>query len=206
MNTRRLQTLVAVAVAGLCNLAAVSAVDAGVLNRRSSDELFFGGEFSTSLAALPPATGGAAFFTKTVLVPPNVDSLYITITTTGDTHGGAALRLACRTRIPPFTGFSPCLGGPGSADGSPSGWITLNKVPVSPGTTNCDDGGGGNGDCHDNTVAYQFCRKIKPTGASASLREVELRLASSIAGQTVFFEKASIYVDANVGSGGTCPN
>jgi hypothetical protein len=203
---RYVRSFVSAVLAGISMVVAVPPVAAGVLYRVSSDELFFTSECTTSLVGNPinaagiptSAPGGLACFSKTVTVPAGVRSLYVTITTTGDTHGGAALRLAC------LVDGLACVTNNGTADASPTGWITLHKLPVAPGVTNCNNGGGGNGDCHDNSVAYQWCKRIALNEDLATAHPVQIRLATSIAGQSAFIEKASIYVDANVGGGGNC--
>jgi hypothetical protein len=94
----------------------------------------------------------------------------------------------------------------GAADGSPTGWITLHKLPLSDTGTNCNEGGGGTADCHDNSIAYQWCKRIPLNEDFATVHTIQIRLASKpFAGsdldQTVFIEKASVYVDTHFGTG-----
>ena len=130
----------------------------------------------------PLGTGGTLVYTKTLFVPRR--TLFVTFSGTGDGHGGAALLMAC------LVDGVPCR----PEGGSPTGWITLQKVPTSPAipTTgnNCNNGGGGTADCHDNAVNYSWC-----TNVTRGVHTVTLRLASSILAQPVFYERATIYID-----------
>jgi hypothetical protein len=138
--------------------------------------------------------GGTAVFTKTVFVPLGMNTLYFTVSTTGDTHDGAALRMSCNV-----DGVF-CNPGSGGAGGASPGWISLQKHK-NYALGLFGDGGGGAGDQHDNSIYYTWCTKIEP-GAHT----VELRLASSgpdfetgtgAVPPTVFFEAAHFYIDAS---------
>jgi hypothetical protein len=143
---------------------------------------------------------GIAIYRKTVDVPFPTNTLYLTLSTTGDTHDGAA---SCFTALLDGVFFNPggqgaarCAGG--GADLVP-GWITLLKLPGQtddPGGSNCNDGGGGPGDCHDNSIYYQWCTPVEP-----GKHEVEIRMASDTQGKTVFIEQASAAVDVVAGVG-----
>jgi hypothetical protein len=182
--------LVSGALGSLVALPAVaSAQDA--LRRLVAEFDFFGFEAFTD--AEPP---GIAIYRKTVDVPHRTNTLYLTLSTTGDTHDGAA---SCFTALLDGAFFNP--GGQGAArcaqggETPVEGWITLLKLPGQigdPGGTNCDDGGGGPGDCHDNSIYYQWCTPVEP-----GKHEVEIRMASDTQGKAVFIEQAHFYVDAS---------
>ena len=199
MKTKCRKSVTALSTAGL--LAIALSANAGDLYRIASDFAKFDGtEFSTSAigVGLPPAGGGVVIYSKPVIVPPNTTSLYLTVSTTGDTHQGAAHWFACT-----IDGVS-CRVNPGAVDGAPSGWISLLKLPVATGgASNCSDGGGGAGDCHDNNVYYTWCVRTAPSNFTA-IRTLRVKMATSVTGKTVFAEKAHFYVDANVGPVGEC--
>jgi hypothetical protein len=193
---RRNKALLRAAVAGFCTIAL--SAQAGIITTLRADRQYLGGEFATTTASAP-AGGGATFYNQTVLTPPGANTLYITLSTQGDTHGGAALQVLCLVN-----GIACNPNGAGAADVAPQGWVTLTKLPAATGgASNCDDGGGGAGDCHDQTVAYRWCARL-PVSALPALRNVQLRLASSDGVSTVFIENATTSVDANVGLGGVC--
>jgi hypothetical protein len=173
-------------------LVAVPAVSsAGPLHRLVAEFDYFGFEAFTDLE--PP---GIAVYKKTVFVPKSTNTLYLTLSTTGDAHDGAA---SCFTALLDGAFFNP--GGQGAATCAGGGttpvdgWITLLKLPGQIGEefgANCDDGGGGPGDCHDNSIYYQWCTPVKP-----GKHEVEIRMASDTNGKQVFIEQAHFYVDAS---------
>jgi hypothetical protein len=124
---------------------------------------FDGTEFSTATTAVnfPGQPDGALFFREKVTPEPDSNVLFVSFYATGDEHGGAKTWFSCRLNGVPCR-TSP----PFAVDEAPSGWITLQHVPASPPTTNCNDGGGGPGDCHDNGIAYQWCVPIPKPAAS----------------------------------------
>jgi hypothetical protein len=160
---------------------------------------FDGTEFFTAATAADPAPpDGALFYRKTVTVAPQSNTLYVSLYATGDSHNGSAEWISCRATpqagpAPPFCRSSA----PGAVDGAPPGWITLLKLPQdveSPaGQNNCNDGGGGSADCHDNAITYQWCVPVRG-GTSVT---VDLRMATSIAGSDVFIEKGHVYIDSS---------
>jgi hypothetical protein len=163
----------------------------GALARLVAEFDYFGFEAFTDLE--PP---GIAIYRKRISVPKRANTLYLTLSTTGDTHDGAA---SCFSALLDGNFFNP--GGQGAArcagggETSVPGWITLLKLPGQigdPGGSNCDDGGGGPGDCHDNSIYYQWC-----TPVHAGDHEVEIRMATDTAGKAVFIEQAHFYVDAS---------
>jgi hypothetical protein len=115
-----------------------------------------------------PGEGGILAYSKEVYVPREA-TLYVTISTTGDTHGGAASWFSC------VVDEDFCNPGAGGAAGAPEGWIALQKLPAAnEGADNCDDGTGGAGDCHDNSIYYTWCTNVKKGDHT-----VDIRLASS---------------------------
>ena len=173
----------------------------GPLIRHSADFFKFDGtEFTTTATAdaNPAIADGALFYDRTVLLPSSSNVLYVTLFTTGDTHGGAALWLSCRYSIgaaqPNLCRSNSPPGG--GIDEAPNGWVAVKKLPVPvDGATNCNDGGGGAADCHDNAIAYSWCVEL-PSPTPISVR-VRLRMATSIAGQNVFIEKGQVYIDSS---------
>jgi hypothetical protein len=189
---------------GVSSEATNSGDTSGFIRRLAADFFEFdGSEFSTSLTAVvgpdeftPGPKDGFTFFTKKVKVPWDSNTLYVSIYTTGDAHGGAALWMSCRVD----GNFCRPSKNPKGIDQAPSGWIALLKVPTSAGTNNCDDGGGGPADCHDNSIAYQWCVQLpKKTWKHTGWKErtVELKLATDTEGQSVFIEKGHVYIDSS---------
>jgi len=171
----------------------------GPLFRHAADFFKFdGSEFATTVTANPnPAIAdGALFYVRGFKPAANANVVYVTLFATGDEHGGAGLWLSCRWIAGGV--ISKCRNDPaGGIDGAPSGWIGVHKVPSVVGTTNnnCNDGGGGPGDCHDNVIAYSWCVRLpSPTPATVQVR---LKMATSLAGQTVFIEKGHVYIDSS---------
>ena len=168
-----------------------SATAGDELHRLAADPKFHGPHQEAATNAEPP---GMSIYDKTVFVPRGANVLYLTISTTGDTHGGAA---GCFTALADGKFFN--AGGQGAArcslDGTVDvpGWVALVKLPAATGgAPNCNDGGGGAGDCHDNSIHYEWCTPITP-GAHA----VQVRMATSGTGKTAFIEQAFFYVDAS---------
>jgi hypothetical protein len=199
---RRGFTLPAPLVALAACLAAAPSVQAqdSAIFRHSADFFKFDGtEFVTGTTAVsganpttPGTPDGALFYRKRVAVPKTSTILYVSIFATGDSHNGAALWLSCRVNLA-FCRPSPAR----AVDKAPSGWIALLKLPqaVPPvtATNNCNDGGGGTADCHDNGVAYQWCVPVR----GGSTVQVDLKMATSKAGSDVFIEKGHVYIDSS---------
>jgi hypothetical protein len=142
---------------------------------------------ATSACPSAPLT----IYNKTVTVPLGNNVIYVTLSATGDSHGGAAVLLRC------LVDGSAC-GGTTFAGGA--GWIRLQKTPDAY-SDNCNDGGGGGGDCHDNSITYTWCKSV-----GTGTRTVKLQLASSDEFDRVFMEGVSVYVDVNsiAGSSSKC--
>jgi len=197
MKARR-TVLLGLGVVGL--LAMVVSLDVqanGPILRLAADFKNFDGT-ETVTAAPVVADGivvdGTTVFKKSLFVPLGMNTLYVTISTTGDTHQGAALWLSCRVD------GVPCNPGFGGAGATPPGWINVQKHK-NYALGLFGDGGGGAGDMHDNSIYYTWC--VRRTGGPAT---VEIKMASSGPDSEtgddstppfVFFEAAHFYIDAS---------
>ena len=161
------------------------------LERHAADRLAMVLEIGTDLDEAG-AELAAPFYTRTIMLKKN-STVYVTFTGTGDTHNGA--RLLMRGEVDD----EACTGGPGATPTLP-GWTSLQKLPTSTGANNCGSGGGGTADCHDNNLIYTCCKNVKKKGPHT----VSLRMASSTAGDFVFFEQAHVYVDSTKTGKGFC--
>jgi len=183
MKTARLMMaawLAAVTIVGLWTPSDSKAQTA--LRRLAAEFRNFDGTESVTGAGVP----GALIWTKTIFVPSSDNVLYVTLSTTGDTHDGAASWFTC------MVDGAFCNPGSGGAAGAPPGWIALLKEPAGGANANCNNGGGGPGDCHDNGIYYTWCTKIDP-----GTHTVELRMASGAPPALVFIEAAHFYIDSN---------
>lgn len=124
--------------------------------------------------------------------------------TTGDTHFGAASCFTCIFTDPAGNRQFCNPGGQGAARCAGggtipvSGWVALLKEPAGHGGTNCNDGGGGTGDCHDNAISYKWCYPVPVDEFDdplTGLYTVELWMATNTAGDTAFIEQAHFYID-----------
>jgi hypothetical protein len=182
--------LAAAAIAAL--MAVGIAMPAGAqseLKRLVAERNFFGTEAVTS-AGVP----GIPIYSKTIFVPAGNNVLYLTMSTTGDTHDGVS---SCFAALVDGNFFAPGQQGSSrcGADGLTRvpGWITLLKLPLDDNAAdNCNDGGGGSADCHDNSIHYEWCRSIR-----SGVHTVEVRMAAAPAGSNVFIEQAHFYIDTN---------
>jgi hypothetical protein len=148
-------------------------------------EFRFGPEQLTTSTATGIGTGGDPIYLKTFNLPAGQNTLFVTLSTTGDTHGGAASWFST------LVNGTVCNPGDEGAGVAPGGWIPLQKHRDSgPG----GDGGGGPGDLHDNGIYYTWCcsQGVQPGGSNT----VEIRMASSIPGQFVFVERSHYYIDS----------
>jgi len=181
------------------------------LYRLAATFRFFGSERVSTVPPVAGGSGGVAIYSRTVVVPPGVNVLYVTMSTTGDGHSGARHQFACRTSVPAGA-FAPCQAGPADpAGGAPAGWITLQRhrdynrdyqprlgvIPF-PG-----DARGGAGDLHDNSIHYQWCVRV-PFVSVPATRIVQLRMASrgdpltTLPPPPVFIEGLHVFVDASL--------
>jgi len=158
------------------------------------DTPFF--ERVTSDAPLAGGAGGLVTYQRTVLQPTGKNTLFVTISATMDQHLGAALAMSCN--VDGALCGSLTTAGSIGAGGAPAGWIVLGKMNRTDETLNCNDGGGGTGDCHDNVLTYTWCvPNVAPGG-----RTVQLKLASLADPDEdptlsfVFYEGAHYYIDS----------
>lgn len=171
----------------------------GPIIRHAADFIKFNGtEFTTTItaAAFPGPPDGALFYSKTVLVPSDSNALFVSIFATGDAHFGAADWFSCRVNGALCRPESTVTG----IDKAPAGWITLVKIPTDGDgvANNCNDGGGGTADCHDNAIAYSWCAVLPPIApGTVQSVTVALKFATSTAGSNVFLEKGHIYIDSS---------
>ncbi len=199
MQTKRLLSRALASAAGVLAVAVLavgSPSQAGKPWHSVTADLHWQGEcFTTSTTTADPNNpGGVSCFNKTVFIPRSANVLRITWSTTGDTHFGAAMELACLiTDGAGTTTF--CQTGFG-ADFAPAGWLTALKLPAGGGATNCGggfgDGGGGDADCHDNSIHYEWCVQIP----GDDVYTIDLRIGSD-AGGTVFTEKSTFFIDSS---------
>lgn len=148
-------------------------------------EFRFGPEQVTDLTATGIGTGGIPVWTTTFNIPSDHRTVFITLSSTGDTHGGAASWFSASVN------GVVCNKGNEGAGFAPGGWIPLQKHRDSqPG----GDGGGGIGDMHDNGIYYTWCcnEGVRPGGAN----QVQIRMATSTPGQHVFIERSHFYADS----------
>ena len=131
------------------------------------------------------AGGGVEIYTKTFNLPSKQNTLFVTLSSTGDTHDGAASWFSA------LVNGAACNKGNEGAGFAPPGWVPLQKHPGSgPG----GDGGGGPGDLHDNDITYIWCCRegVKPGGPNT----VQIKMASSSPGKFVFIERSHFYIDS----------
>ncbi len=169
------------AAAGLLVAGSVSADDGGAPRKRLLSKEFQNntsvggtGEIFTNVTALPAGAGGVPIYTKTLLgIPDDIDVLDIEFEGQGDQHNGSALLMNAKVN---GVLCQPLLGQTGVGGGGPhlaTGWYTLGHLPQSTTGTNCNDGGGGTADCHDNTIVFSCCARIETEDAT-----VEIKLAN----------------------------
>jgi len=136
-----------------------------------------GTEDATTLA--PP---GISVYTKTVDIPDGCDTLYVTISATGDGHGGSQHLLTC------LVDGAFCNPG-GAFDGVP-GWIALQRH-------------GPTDDFHDNNVNYQWCTQVTP-GTTVTV-QIRLAKGDGLPFTPVFLQQEHFYIDASQTFGGCVP-
>ncbi|MGH9785250.1 MAG: hypothetical protein ACRD88_13795 [Terriglobia bacterium] len=183
---------------------ALSESQAGVVRRVSAEFLYFTpGSFgleATSIAVNGPlGTGGTQIYSQTVDIKPGEKVMYVTMSTTGDQHDGVKQRFAC------LVDGVPCNPGGGGINLANTGWITLRKMPAPADGTNCNDGFGGTGDCHDQGIYYTWCVAIQPPPRGPRQRTVSIRMATEVADVPVFIEQAHFFIDLQQGSASGTP-
>jgi hypothetical protein len=197
MNKSVLFTAVAaVALTGLSSgLPAASFLQRLSAEFQNSDSLGPSGEIFTNAPALPAGAGGVVVYDKTLKLKNDIDVLYITFSGQADTHDGSALLMTAMVngRL-----IEPLAGQDESGGGGPyvqTGWYTLSHLPAGVGVQNCNDGGGGTADCHDNTIYFSGCFNLGPNDDERA--RVQIKLASLPVGADgiAFYERATIYID-----------
>jgi hypothetical protein len=179
------------AVALMAGLAP-TALSAQQLNRWVA-EFRFGAEQST--IAAPP---GALIYQKVFALPATERTLFVTLSTTGDAHEGNAIWFSVQVN------GALCNTGDDGAGFAPPGWIPLQKhfdydnVTYTTGGVSGvvgGDGGGGQGDMHDNGIYYTWCcpANILKPGFNNT---VQIFMATSFAGSRVFIERSHFYIDS----------
>src|SRR5579864_5431394 len=162
-------------------------------------------------SAVAGGAGGKLVYSHAVFVPfGGSPVLYVEFAAQADQHGGGAEYVSCN-----IDGRVLCNAGTGGAGGAPTGWVNAgehfqyNADSVGEAITYCNgtacgltsgDGGGGQGDEHDNTLFAHWCVHVTP-----GTHTVNLRLAASATTpanpvgipNVVFFEAAHIFIDAN---------
>ncbi len=152
------------------------------------------GEISTTEAATPNGGGGTVVYAKMLNGLEDVDVLYITFSGQGDVHNGSALLMTCSVNGVLCEPLAGQTAGGGGGPHVQTGWYTLLILPQSTTGTNCNDGLGGTGDCHDNTLHFSACARLpKHTDAAT----VQIKLANLPGGDSnvSFYERATIYID-----------
>jgi hypothetical protein len=170
----------------------------------------------------PPGSGGTLVYTKAVVVPTlsGGQTMYITISAVGDNHFGESNFLSCNVDGRGGVGSATTVCNPTptirGVDLAPGGWVgmthhfkydnvTGGACNATPGcvvtyTSNGmsgqvgGDGGGGQGDEHDNDYYYTWCKPISPGSHVVNLR---LGNFTGNGNNTVFFEKAFIFIDVS---------
>lgn len=171
----------------------------GYLRRYAANFTAYGTppEIATNVAPAPGGQGGTVIYNKNFFVADDINTLYVTISATGDTHGGARLQLAC------LVDGRPCNPGPSTVGGAPPGWFTAKRFDNYNdnyvGTGFGGDGGGGAGDVHDNSIHKTWCT---PFETKAGTHNVQIKMASNAApgdpgsvGQFVFLEAVDFTID-----------
>ncbi len=158
-------------------------------------------EISTDTPATPApavAQGGILIYNKNFFVADDINTLYVTISATGDVHDGRRLMLAC------LVDGVACNPGGNAVGGAPPGWVTLLRLDnynddyMGPGYGG--DGSGGSGDVHDNNITYTWCTPFETKPGS---HNVKIRLASGanpdgddlLVNNFVFLEAVHFFVD-----------
>ena len=192
-----LTSALALAAAGLCVAGPVSASNLQRLSAEFQNDASVGGsgEILTNAAAGPGGTGGVVVYDKTIKIPSDVDVLYVTFSAQGDSHNGSALLMTATVNgglIEPLAGQTA---GGGGGIHLQTGWYTLLILPQPVAITNCNDGGGGSADCHDNTIYFSGCTRIlTEEHKGPETADVVIKLADLVGG-VAFYERSTIYID-----------
>ena len=131
-------------------------------------------------------------------IPRDVDVLYVTFSAQGDTHNGSALLMTATVN---GGLIEPLFGQTGTGGGNihvQTGWYTLNILPQPGQITNCNDGGGGSADCHDNAIYFSGCtRVLTEEHKGPQTADVVIKLADMPGGDgnIAWYERSTIYID-----------
>jgi hypothetical protein len=175
---------------------AASNGNSGYLRRYAANFTAYGFELFTTAPPLPNGQGGLTIYNKNFFVADDINTLYVSISGTGDVHGGARLQLSC------LVDGQPCNPGAGNpSGGAPTGWFTAKRF------ANYNnyfagfyggDGGGGAGDVHDNSIHKTWCT---PFETNAGTHNVQIAMASNTSpdvgstGNLVFMEAIDFTID-----------
>ena len=215
MKSAIFRGLTMLALSGALVVAVITAANAAPLQRLVADfqnntSVGGDGEISTTIR---PNEGGLLVYSKTLSIPFKV--VYVTFSGQADVHNGSALLMqASISSGATTTVCQPLAGQTGAGGGGPHvfpNWYTLLHVPAATTGTNCDDGGGGTGDCHDNTIMFSCCAQITPDNVgedvlSPTTHTVNIKLAdlpgflasppTGSLDNVAFYERSTIYIDA----------
>ena len=151
---------------------------AGPISRLSAQFKAWDGSEMSTTAAIP----GIIIYSKSVKVPLDANTLFLTLSATGDCHEN--LGVTAVAEFGAFLNGSPFNLGTTAANGT-QGWINL----LNP-----------SGDLHDNNINYTWCAPVIPGNKYL----VELRMASDNGGQ-VYIEGAHFNIDvAQLGKNNRC--
>ena len=199
MKSAILRGLTMLALSAVLVAAAIATANAAALNRLSA-EFQAPGEISTVAG---PGAGGVVVYDKTLSIPFGV--AYITFSAQGDTHGGSALLMSASiTNNDNVTTVCEPMNHAGGAAEFGAPWMTLVKLPTDGETevNNCNDGGGGSADCHDNAFSFSCCVLTTPAASGATTQDVKIKMASSDGTNPVFYEDSTILIDGGPNPGG----
>ncbi|SRR6266496_3882640 len=201
MTTKHcLTSALALAAAGLCVAGPVSASNLQRLSAEFQNNSTVGGsgEVFTNAAAGPGGTGGVVVYDKTIQIPADVDVLYVTFSAQGDAHNGSALLMNATVN---GGLIQPLLGQTAGGGGGPhvqTGWYTLVILPQPVAITNCNDGGGGSADCHDNTIYFSGCTQVlteEHKGSQTANIQIKLADLPGTGANIAWYERSTIYID-----------
>ena len=133
-------------------------------------------------------------YSKAVFQPPGKNTLFVTFSGTGDTHGGSKLAMSCTIDGILCGG----LGAPASigACGATPGWLCLLNMPAGGAIANCSNGGGGPGDCHDNNINQTWCLTAAVGAHVVVLRMASIPNPATGAADVAFIEGGKYYIDS----------
>jgi hypothetical protein len=189
---------------------------AQTVKRLAANFLNFDGSEVHADGALNTTASPIGIYSKTVKVPASLDTLYITISATGDADNGAQTLIEC------LVDGQPCTASSTADNDAPPGFvvvqehagITLDSLLGNVnfgqfnGRTNQDN-------FHDNSIHYEWCAPITSgKGRNKSMHTVRLNLATSGPGDgstpsngggDAWIEQIHVFVDGSkLGKGNGC--